>query len=151
MDQSTKKVLFHYIVRKLEDWQVVAPLLLNEAKHCSLWCFQGDVGAGKTTLIKALCQHIGVQERVTSPSFSLVNVYNASQGQKVFHCDFYRLQKTQEVIEIGFEDYLDIKSGYVFIEWPYVVLPLLYSPFFHIDIKLMDNNIRKVQARCVGT
>ena len=77
----------------------------------------GAMGAGKTTLVKLICQKLGVNESVSSPTFSLVNEYQSSTGNAVFHFDLYRIKSEEELYDMGFEEYLD-KRAYVFIEWP---------------------------------
>ncbi|MBG8553576.1 tRNA (adenosine(37)-N6)-threonylcarbamoyltransferase complex ATPase subunit type 1 TsaE [Hymenobacter guriensis] len=83
----------------------------------SLVCFEGEMGAGKTTFIKALCASLGVTEEVSSPTFSLVNEYRDARDQPIYHFDFYRLNSPQEALDIGALEYFD--SGYLcLIEWP---------------------------------
>jgi len=79
--------------------------------------FEGAMGDGKTTLIKALCKQLGVTSRVTSPTFSLVNEYVTATNGLIYHFDFYRIQQQEEVLDIGFEQYLE-RASWVFIEWP---------------------------------
>jgi tRNA threonylcarbamoyladenosine biosynthesis protein TsaE len=87
-------------------------------------CFEGEMGAGKTTFIKALCQSLGVQDEVSSPTFSLVNEYRGAQNQPIYHFDFYRLNNPREAEDIGALEYFD--SGYLcLIEWPSRIEDLL--------------------------
>jgi tRNA threonylcarbamoyladenosine biosynthesis protein TsaE len=82
-----------------------------------LWCFEGEMGAGKTTLIREICNVLGVRDEVSSPTFSLVNEYRTDSGETIFHFDFYRIRSEEEVYDIGYEDYFD--SGHLcLIEWP---------------------------------
>ena len=91
-------------------------------------CFlNGDMGAGKTTFIKSICQELGVKELISSPTFSLVNEYETEKGSSVFHFDLYRVNDSEELYDLGFEEYLD-KNCYVFIEWPAIAIP-----FFNVD------------------
>ena len=85
--------------------------------------FDAGMGAGKTTLIRALCKHLGAVD-MSSPTFSLVNEYTGNARQKIFHFDLYRMEHTHQALDIGFEEYL-AQNAYVFIEWPAVVRPLL--------------------------
>ena len=97
--------------------------------------FYGEMGIGKTTLIKELAKQLGVKENITSPTFSIVNEYEANDG-KIYHFDFYRIENEEEAWDIGFEDYL--KSGqYIFIEWPERIKNLL--PEKYVTIKLTKN------------
>ncbi|TYZ08040.1 tRNA (adenosine(37)-N6)-threonylcarbamoyltransferase complex ATPase subunit type 1 TsaE [Hymenobacter lutimineralis] len=90
----------------------------------SIVCFEGEMGAGKTTFIKALCASLGVREEVSSPTFSLVNEYRDAQDRPIYHFDFYRLNSPEEALEIGTLEYFD--SGYLcLIEWPSRIEPLL--------------------------
>jgi len=94
----------------------VADELLEHAENRTIWFFFGEMGSGKTTLIKAIARRLGVQETMSSPTFSLVNEYAAPIG-KLYHVDLYRLRSEQEVIDIGMEDYFN-SGAYCFIEWP---------------------------------
>ncbi|MEX2597534.1 MAG: tRNA (adenosine(37)-N6)-threonylcarbamoyltransferase complex ATPase subunit type 1 TsaE [Salibacteraceae bacterium] len=82
-----------------------------------IFCFHGDLGAGKTTYIKLLCKSLGVEDDLSSPSFSIVNEYSTSSGETVFHFDLYRLKSPEELMDIGWEDYLN-SSALIFVEWP---------------------------------
>lgn len=102
---------------------------------------EGGMGAGKTTLIRALCAHVGA-EGMSSPTFSLVNEYHGVAGQLIYHFDLYRLEHTHQALDIGFEDYLAQKA-YVFIEWPAVVRPLV-DAFIAVTIE-DDGTQRSIQ------
>lgn len=97
------------------------------------------MGAGKTTLIAALCAELGVSSRVSSPTFSIVNEYQASE--EVFHIDLFRLQSIQEALDAGIEEYLS-GSAYCFIEWPQLITPLLPRNTVKIKIDLMNEHER---------
>jgi tRNA threonylcarbamoyladenosine biosynthesis protein TsaE len=102
----------------------VAVELLAHFAEQKLWVFSGDLGAGKTTLIRALCQQLGVAEQaVTSPSFAIVNEYAGTSGP-VYHFDFYRLRRPEEALDLGLYEYLD-SSHYCLMEWPEQVTGLL--------------------------
>ncbi len=101
-----------------------------------IFAISGNLGSGKTTLIKYLCAHLGVNEVVSSPTFPIINEYISDSGQKIFHFDFYRLKTMKEVLDIGIDLYLS--SGcYCFIEWPELIIPLLDKDvlFLNLDIK----------------
>lgn len=84
--------------------------------------FEGEMGSGKTTLIKALCAELGVKENTSSPTFAIVHVYEGNEV--IFHFDLFRIQNIRELIDLGFAEYLD-SGNYIFIEWPKVAMPLL--------------------------
>jgi tRNA threonylcarbamoyladenosine biosynthesis protein TsaE len=89
-----------------------------------LWTFEGEMGSGKTTLIRAVCQALGVSDEVSSPTFSLVNEYRTITGETIFHFDFYRIKNLEEVYDIGYEDYF-FSGNICLIEWPDKIAPLL--------------------------
>jgi len=96
--------------------------------------FRGQMGAGKTTLIKAICEELGVQDNTSSPSFALVNEYRTSAGP-IYHFDFYRLKKAAEAFDIGFEEY--VSSGHwCLIEWPEMIDELLPGDAVQVMILL---------------
>jgi len=87
-------------------------------------CFEGEMGAGKTTLIRALCAELGVEDEVSSPTFALVNEYRDGRGQPIYHFDFYRIDSEEEAARLGTAEYFD--SGYLcLVEWPSRVAGLL--------------------------
>ncbi len=109
--------------------------------------FYGEIGAGKTTFIKAFCRALGVQDTVTSPTFSLVNEYHYAIADapagKVFHIDLYRLDSLQEALDIGIEDYL-YDDSYCLIEWAELLEPILPSEVVRIHISPMEDSSRKL-------
>ena len=100
------------------------------------------MGAGKTTLIKALCECLGTNEPVTSPTFSIVNEY-AGAGDKIYHFDFYRLKNQTEALDMGYEEYF-YSGAYCFIEWPEKIPGLLPEHFIKIRIEVQGNNSRRI-------
>ena len=101
------------------------------------------MGAGKTTLIKSLCAALGVKDNVTSPTFSIVNEYQASGNQKVYHFDFYRLKNQTEALDMGYEEYF-YSDAYCFVEWPEMIPDLLPDHYINIKISLAGNNSREI-------
>lgn len=89
-----------------------------------VFAFYGKMGAGKTTFIKALCTELGVEDVITSPTFAIVNEYTAGDGSPIYHFDFYRIKKLEEVYDMGYEDYF-YNGGLCLIEWPELIEPLL--------------------------
>ncbi len=100
----------------------------------TLFAFYGKMGAGKTTFIKALCEALGVEDPVTSPTFALVNEYRSvTTGELIYHFDFYRIKKLEEVYDMGYEDYF-YSGALCFIEWPELVEDLLPGDAVRVDI-----------------
>lgn len=110
----------------------------------TVFAFNGQMGAGKTTFIKALCEALGVSETVTSPTFAIVNEYRSDEtGELIYHFDFYRIKKLDEAYDMGCEDYF--YSGAVcFIEWPELVEELLPGNTVWVDIRVNDDESRTI-------
>ena len=111
-----------------------------------VFAFHGDLGAGKTTLIKGFCTVLGVADDTSSPSFALVNEYRAGNGAPVYHFDLYRLKEPGELEAIGFTEYVD-SGHYCFIEWPELAQGLLPPGTLHVRLKEGDGGERKVISR----
>jgi tRNA threonylcarbamoyladenosine biosynthesis protein TsaE len=109
-----------------------------------IWTFDGEMGAGKTTLIKAVCKQLGVVDEVSSPTFSLVNEYKTTIGKTIYHFDFYRIKNIEEVYDIGYEDYF-FSGNICLIEWPEKVSELLENEdIFSIKIEKLSDDEREV-------
>ncbi|MFO7745392.1 MAG: tRNA (adenosine(37)-N6)-threonylcarbamoyltransferase complex ATPase subunit type 1 TsaE [Psychroflexus sp.] len=126
----------NYQIEELED---IATQILNEANSKYI-LFSGEMGAGKTTLIKELVKQLGSKNKVSSPTFSLVNEYEGEKND-IYHFDFYRIDDETEAFDMGFEDYLDDKH-YVFIEWPEKISNLWPEHYTFIELKLDEHNSR---------
>ncbi len=118
--------------------QQAAKELIEFASDEKIFLFDAPMGAGKTTFIKSLCSYLGVTDTMSSPTYSIVNEYNTGNNFKVYHFDLYRLKSTDELFEIGFEDYLN-SNNYLFIEWPELATNFLDS-FLRIIIYTENNN-----------
>ena len=116
--------------------------LLKHTADKKIFAFYGSMGAGKTTLIKAICKNLGAIDIVSSPTFTLVNEYKTSGGESLFHIDFYRIKKQEEVYDFGLEEYLTGDS-YCFMEWPELVEELLPPETVRVRITI-DNNEQRV-------
>lgn len=129
----------------LPDLPEIARKIIKAYPDERIFAFYGDLGAGKTTLIKALCEELGVTEAVTSPSFSIINEYVAGEIELIYHFDFYRIKKLEEVLDIGYEEYL-YSGFYCFLEWADKIEELLPERFVYISItgtaKDKSRNIR---------
>lgn len=111
------------IVKDLSRLPAAAEQLLAEAGENRIFLFYAEMGAGKTTLIKTICKQLGVQENVSSPTFSIVNEYESPSGP-IYHFDFYRLKHEQEAYDLGYEEYF-YSGNYCFVEWPEKIENLL--------------------------
>lgn len=105
----------------------VAKELIDFADSQKIFCLFGEMGAGKTTFVKAICKALGVVDLVSSPTFSIVNEYATDKGEAVFHFDFYRIRNLEEAYDIGYENYF-FSGDYCFIEWPEKIESLLNFP-----------------------
>jgi len=129
---------FKYDCNSLDDLSSVAGRLMADAKDHRIFAVHGEMGAGKTTFIKEICKQLGVTDYTSSPTFTIVNEYQAPNGEPVYHFDFYRIKIESEAFDLGFENYL-YSGNYCFIEWPEKVLSLLPTLIAHIRIETMDN------------
>ena len=123
-----------------------AQAFLKKTDGCKHFAFYGSMGAGKTTFIKSLCKALGVTGAVTSPTFALVNEYNAGSNGIVYHFDFYRINKPEEVFDFGCEEYF-ASGAYCFVEWPEKAELALPSDICRVDIKELANGNREVSIR----
>lgn len=115
--------------------------LLKFTEDKKILAFYGSMGAGKTTFIKAICEVLDTFDIVTSPTFTLVNEYSTSKGEAIYHIDFYRIKKLEEVYDFGIEEYLTGDS-YCFLEWPELVEEILPSETVRIKITVDENEQR---------
>ena len=132
-------------INNLEEIGAVAEEFIRLAmQEDTVFAFNGQMGAGKTTFIKALCEALGVSEVVTSPTFSIVNEYRSDEtGELIYHFDFYRIKKIDEAYDMGSEDYF--YSGAVcLIEWPELVEDLLPGNTVWVDIRVNDDDTRTI-------
>lgn len=126
------------------ELDVVALELLAQSDNRTIWLFYGEMGSGKTTLIKAIARQLGVTETMSSPTFSLVNEYGLSSGRKVFHVDLYRLAGEQEVRDIGMDEYLN-SGQYCFIEWPEKLGALTPPQYVGVRLRNIDEHHRHIE------
>jgi tRNA threonylcarbamoyladenosine biosynthesis protein TsaE len=104
----------------------------------------GKMGAGKTTFIKAVCEELGVEDVITSPTFAIVNEYTDGQGDPIYHFDFYRIKKLDEVFDMGYEDYID--SGHLcLMEWPELIEDILPDDATKVTIKVNEDGSRTLE------
>ncbi|MBK6901705.1 MAG: tRNA (adenosine(37)-N6)-threonylcarbamoyltransferase complex ATPase subunit type 1 TsaE [Saprospirales bacterium] len=136
-----------FVVNTLSDWELLAAQLLAYAGDRKKFFLYGEMGAGKTTFIQALCRQLGAGEGVVSPSFSLVNEYlytdPAGKAKALHHLDLFRLANELEALDIGVEDYL-YDDDYCFVEWPEMMEGLAPADVVRIQIKPERDSVRKV-------
>ena len=117
----------------------IAKLIIAKTTYKTL-LFNGEMGAGKTTLIKAICEFLGVEDTVSSPTFSIVNEYEG-EGNIIYHFDFYRIEDEDEAYAIGFEEY-EYNGDFLFIEWSVRIPNLIPEESHIIDISIEENGLR---------
>lgn len=125
----------------------VAEELLSFANGEKFFIFEGEMAAGKTTFIKTFCEVLGVEDVVSSPTFSIVNEYISKAG-KIYHFDFYRLKNTQEAYDIGYEEYF-YSGDYCLIEWPSKVEDLLPENYIKVEIEIEGDTLRTFKFEAV--
>ncbi len=130
------------IVENLTGLTAIAGKIGKYAADRKIWLFSGEIGAGKTTLIQRICQQRGVTEKITSPTYSLINQYESDQGI-IYHLDLYRLNSLDEAIDIGIEDLL-YGDALCLIEWPDLITPLLPEEVLKIKIEIVEDSKRKI-------
>jgi len=129
----------------LVDLSIIASEIILLAKSKTL-LFYGQMGVGKTTLIKEICKVLKVQDSISSPTFSLVNEYQTSNQNKVFHFDFYRITNEEEALDMGIEEYF-YNNDWCLIEWPKNIENLLPLEAVEIHLTILDDGKRNIQLK----
>ena len=129
----------------LENLSEIAIAIIAVAKHKTL-LFYGEMGVGKTTLIKEICKQLLVKDNISSPTYSLVNEYQTSKGKTIFHFDFYRITDEVEALDMGIEDYFD-RDQWCLIEWPQNVENLLPLETVKIHLTLLESGQRNIHLK----
>ncbi len=132
----------NWTIRSEQELDQVANHLIELANACPILLFKGEMGSGKTTLIKAICEELGVVDTPSSPTFSLVNQYDSSSGKTIYHFDLHRIESVEELLDLGFEDYLD-SGSLCLIEWPELASPLLPESVISIQLE-GEGSIRQI-------
>ena len=130
-------------IESLKTIQQTAQKFIDQIGNKTIFAFNGKMGAGKTTFIKSICETMGVKETVNSPTFSIVNEYEAADGRIIYHFDCYRINKIQEALDLGAEEYL-YSGNLCFIEWSENIAPILPDSLVNVDIEEVENGKRNV-------
>ncbi|MGE0206257.1 MAG: tRNA (adenosine(37)-N6)-threonylcarbamoyltransferase complex ATPase subunit type 1 TsaE [Candidatus Babeliales bacterium] len=134
----------HEIIVGLENIQSVVEQLYKLMDRCKVFTFEGPLGAGKTTIIQLLLKKCGVDEAITSPTFTYVNVYENNRKELFYHFDLYRLHTLDEFFAQGFDEFLYLENSWAFVEWPEIIFPLLKKDVCRVTIDYAENSMRLV-------
>jgi len=130
-------------IKSLETIGDTAAEFVRRMGDNTVFAFRGEMGAGKTTFIKAVCEKLGVEDVINSPTFAIVNEYRANSGELIYHFDFYRIKDEQEAFDFGYEDYF-FSGAICFIEWPERIESLLPADTVNVSIRETENGSRTV-------
>ncbi len=128
-----------FTVKEIEELEPVADEIIQLANEYSIFCFYGDLGAGKTTLIKLICEKLNVVDTISSPTYPIINEYNTIDSRIIYHIDLYRLKSIEEALNIGIEEYL-YSGNLCFIEWPDNFKSILPTTHFNVKITKFDES-----------
>lgn len=128
-------------INSLEQIHEAAQEFVAAMGDHTVFAFYGQMGAGKTTFVKAVCECLGVEDVINSPTFAIVNEYRSGSGELIYHFDFYRIKKLEEVYDMGYEDYF-YSGALCFIEWPELVEELLPGDAVRVTIDVADDGTR---------
>jgi len=131
-------------IENLNAINIAAQDFIKKIQNKKVFAFYGEMGAGKTTFIKAVCEILGVEDMINSPTFSIINEYSTTDGDTIYHMDCYRIEKESEATNIGISDYL-YSGNYCFIEWPENIERLLPDDVVRVKITEIENEIRVVE------
>jgi len=135
--------IYQFEVADLEELDVLAGRIIHLLDKPGIVLLEGEMGAGKTTLVAKICKHLGVNDIVNSPTFALVNIYLDQNDRQIFHLDLYRLGSVEEFLEAGMEEY--VRHNYwTFIEWSELAIPFIEGRIHQIDIKLTEEGKRRI-------
>ncbi len=133
-------------IDSIDNIREAARQFVGNMGDASVFAFYGTMGAGKTTFIKAVCEELGVEDVITSPTFAIVNEYRSEEtGELIYHFDFYRIKKLEEVYDMGYEDYF-YSGALCFIEWPELIEELLPADAVRVWIKETEEGKRIVKS-----
>ena len=130
-------------ITDIEHIRETAREFINQIGDRRVFAFYGKMGAGKTTFVKAICEELGVEDVITSPTFAIINEYSTDSDESIFHFDFYRIKKLEEVYDMGYEDYF-YSGALCFIEWPELIEEILPEDTVHVSISEQEDGSRLV-------
>ena len=130
-------------INDIEHIHEAAREFIEHIGDCRVFAFYGKMGAGKTTFVKAICEELGVEDVITSPTFAIINEYTQPDGSPLFHFDFYRIKKLEEVYDMGYEDYF-YSDVLCFIEWPELIEDILPDDAVRVSITEQEDGSRLV-------
>jgi tRNA threonylcarbamoyladenosine biosynthesis protein TsaE len=139
--QADRFAQMEIVIKDKKHLADAAEKFLKHFGEKRIFAFYGSMGAGKTTIIKAICKALGAIDLVSSPTFTLVNEYRTSRGETLYHIDFYRIRKQEEVFDFGIEEYLTGDS-YCFMEWPELIEDMLPDTTINVRISVDENEQR---------
>ena len=134
-----------YKIENITELANAAAWLIENTPQQKVYLFQGAMGAGKTTFIKAICNYLGVIGNTSSPTFSIVNAYDSNQGE-LYHFDFYRLKDETEAYDLGYEEYF-YSGCYCFIEWPEKIPNLVPEDAIYVEIRVQEDLSRIIEIK----
>jgi tRNA threonylcarbamoyladenosine biosynthesis protein TsaE len=131
------------IIKDINDLPRAAKEFIAAMDQDTVFAFRGEMGAGKTTFIKAICEALGVEDSINSPTFAIVNEYRSATAELIYHFDCYRIKKLEEALDFGFEDYME-SGALCLIEWPENVEELLPGDTVNVSITVQEDGSRRV-------
>ena len=131
-------------IQSLVEIHEAARTFIREMGDNTVFAFYGKMGAGKTTFIKAVCECLGVEDVINSPTFAIVNEYRSETGELIYHFDFYRIKKLEEVYDMGYEDYF-YSGALCFIEWPELIEEVLPGNAVKVEIEEAEDGSRVIR------
>lgn len=132
-------------IQSLDNIREAANLFIENKGNGKVFAFYGKMGAGKTTFVKAICEALGVEDVITSPTFAIVNEYHSTKmDEPIYHFDFYRIKKLEEVFDMGYEDYF-YSGSLCFLEWPELIEDILPQDVVKVKISEQEDGSRLVE------
>lgn len=135
--------MLSFIANSEASIEEAAKKIIHFAGDCTIWLFDGEMGAGKTTLITSICKVFQVTDHVSSPSFSIINEYQNAEGKHFYHFDFYRIKNELEALDLGLEEYFD-SIDICMIEWPSMITKWIPDRYLNIKIEIISEYSRKI-------